>query len=118
MAYCKKEVYMMERIQRRAIKIIPILRHLSYEMRLKDCGLTPLNNRRLRRDQVEVSIALNGYEYISRTFHPINHVIIRYCLRTLKGYIHLVKCHILVMCHNCKQVLSSLHVMCINISNL
>ena len=31
---------MLERIQRRATKIIPELRDLSYEKRLKECGLT------------------------------------------------------------------------------
>ena len=38
------------RIQRRAAKIIPELRDLSYEERLKECGLTTLETRRLRGD--------------------------------------------------------------------
>ena len=40
--YHKKDVDMLERIQRRATKIIPELRDLSYEERLKECGLTTL----------------------------------------------------------------------------
>ena len=39
---------MLERIQRRAAKIIPELRDLCYEERLKECGLTTLETRRLR----------------------------------------------------------------------
>ena len=38
----------------RATKMIPKLRNISYEMRLKECGLTTLETRRLRGDQIEV----------------------------------------------------------------
>ena len=55
-----------ERIQRRATKMIPELRDLSYEERLKECGLTTLETRRLRGDQIEVFKILNGYENIDR----------------------------------------------------
>ncbi len=37
------------------------LRNISYEMRLKECGLTTLETRRLRGDQIEVLKILNGY---------------------------------------------------------
>ena len=50
---------MLEKIQRRAAKLIPGLRDLSYEERLKECGLTTL--------------ILNGYENIdSDIFFEIN----------------------------------------------
>ena len=39
---------MLERIQMRATKITPGLRDLSYDERLKECGLTTLETRRLR----------------------------------------------------------------------
>ena len=51
---------------RRATKIIPELRDLSYEKRLKECGLTTLETRRLRGDQIEVFRIINGYENINR----------------------------------------------------
>ena len=54
---------MLERIQMRATKITPGLRDLSYDERLKECGLTTLETRRLR-DQIEVFKILNGYEIL------------------------------------------------------
>ena len=46
--------------------MIPELRDLSYEERLKECGLTTLGTRRLRGDHVEFSKILNGSENIYR----------------------------------------------------
>ena len=64
--YRKKDIDMLERVQRRATKIIPKRRNISYEMRLKECGLTTLETRRLRGDQIEVFKILNGYENFDR----------------------------------------------------
>ena len=49
--YSKKDIDMLERVQRRAAKSIPKLRNISYE---KECGLTTLETRRLSGDQIEV----------------------------------------------------------------
>ena len=46
--------------------MIPELRDLNYEEHLKECGLTTLETRRLRGDQIEVFKILNGYENIDR----------------------------------------------------
>ena len=46
--------------------MIPELRDLSYEEHLKECGLTTLETRWLRGDQIEVFKILNGYENIDR----------------------------------------------------
>ena len=46
--------------------MVPELRYLSYEECLKECGLTTLETRWLRGDQIEVFKILNGYENIDR----------------------------------------------------
>ena len=64
--YLRKDIVidMLEKIQRRATKLIPGLSDLRYEERLKECGLTTLETRRLRGNQIEVFEILNGYENI------------------------------------------------------
>ena len=62
--YRKKDIDMLVRIQRRATKMIPELRDLSYKERLKECGLTTLETWRLRGDQIDVFKMLNGYDNI------------------------------------------------------
>ena len=46
--------------------MIPELRDLSYESCLLQCGLTTLETRRLRGDQIEVFKIVNGYEDVDR----------------------------------------------------
>ena len=62
--YLRKDIDMLEKIQRRATKLIPGLRGLRYEERLKECGLTTLETQRLRGDQIEVFKIWNDYENI------------------------------------------------------
>ena len=64
--YRKKDIDMLERVQRRATKMIPKLRNISYGMRLIESGLTILETRTYRGDQIEVFKILNGYENIAR----------------------------------------------------
>ena len=64
--YRKNDIDKLERIQRRATKMIPELRDLSYESRLLQWGLTTLETRRLRGDQIEVFKIVNGYEDVDR----------------------------------------------------
>ena len=46
--------------------MIPELRDLSYESNSLQCGLTTLETRRLRGDQIEVFKLVNGYEDVDR----------------------------------------------------
>ena len=43
--HLRKYIDMLEKIQRRATKLIPRLRDRRYEERLKECGLTTLETR-------------------------------------------------------------------------
>ena len=64
--YRKKDIDKLERIQRRATKMISELRDLIYESRLLQCSLTTRETRRLRGDQIEVFKIVNGYEDVDR----------------------------------------------------
>ena len=64
--YRKKDIGKLERIQRRATKMIPELRDLSYESHFLQCGLTTLETRRLRGDHIELFKIVNGYEDVDR----------------------------------------------------
>ena len=46
--------------------MIQKLRNISYEKRVKECGLTTLETRRLRGDHIEVYKILNGHENLDR----------------------------------------------------
>ena len=45
---------MLEKVQRTATKMIPRLRNLAYEKRLKRLGMFSLRRRRFRGDMIEV----------------------------------------------------------------
>ena len=57
--YRKKDITAIENVQRRATKLIPGLKHLSYPERLKELNLPTLIYRRHRGDMIEMYKILN-----------------------------------------------------------
>ena len=63
--YKRKYVNLLEGVQRRATKLVPALRNLQYEERLKRLGLTTLEDRRERGDMIETYKLITGKEDIN-----------------------------------------------------
>ena len=64
----RKDIVKLEKVQRRATKMIPSLASLPYEDRLKKLNLTTLEDRRHRGDMIEVYKILNGIDKIQDDF--------------------------------------------------
>ena len=72
-----RDIQALEKVQRRATKLIPDLAHLPYESRCRSLGLQTLEERRVRGDMIETFKILQGYDDIPLTkfFHlNINHL--------------------------------------------
>ena len=65
--YLARDIQAIERVQRRATKLVPDLAQLPYETRCERLGLQTLKERRLRGDMIETFKLLHGYEDIHYT---------------------------------------------------
>ena len=51
--YRKKDIKTLEKVQRRATKLVPAVRHLKYPERLRLLDITTLADRRIRGDAIQ-----------------------------------------------------------------
>src|SRR5882757_9093707 len=62
--YLRKDIDMIERVQRRATKLIEGFRHMSYSERLSQTGLISTKKRRVRGDLIEVFKMLSSKDRV------------------------------------------------------
>ena len=62
--YIKRDIECLEKVQRRAIKLVSRLKNCSYEDRLVKLGLTTLEERRRRGDLIETYKIITGKEKV------------------------------------------------------
>ena len=65
--HLKKDIAVLEKVQRRTTKLIPSIRHMSYLERLQATKLYSLEQRRVRGDMIETFKILNGLEGIEKS---------------------------------------------------
>ena len=63
--YLRKDIDMIERVQRRATKMIEGLSKLGYDERLRKTGLISLEKRRVRGDLIQVFRMIKGFDRIN-----------------------------------------------------
>jgi len=56
-----KDIKLLEGVQRQATRLVSGMKSLCYADRLKNLGLTSLENRRIRSDLIETYKIINGY---------------------------------------------------------
>ena len=71
--YLVRDIQTIERVQRRATKLVPGLAQLPYEERCRHLGLQTLEERRVRGDMIQTYKLLHGYEDIPHSrFFQLN----------------------------------------------
>ena len=62
--YTQADKDKLEHVQRRAVNMVAGLRGRSYEQKLREVGLTTLEERRIRGDMIQTSRILNGIDQV------------------------------------------------------
>lgn len=62
--YYQKDINILEKVQRRATKMVHGMKNLSYDQRLKSLNLFSLERRRIRGDLIEAFKILNQFENV------------------------------------------------------
>ena len=91
--YLQKDVKKLERVQRRATKLIPGLAHLTYENRLLHLNLTTLEKRRRRGDLLETFKIIKGLDKVMATGNFLKRDTTKYSHRTRGHTFKLSKPH-------------------------
>ena len=62
--YTQADKDKLEQVQRRAVNMVAGLRGRTYEQKLREVGLTTLEERRIRGDMIQTSRILNGIDQV------------------------------------------------------
>jgi hypothetical protein len=70
--YLKKDIELLEKVQRRFTMMVPGMQSLNYEEKLRQLKLPKLETRRLRGDMIEVFKIFHGYSGVTRNVFQLS----------------------------------------------
>ena len=81
--HLKKDIELLEGVQRRGTRMIEGFKNLTYSERIDRCNLTTLETRRLRGDLIELFKIVKGFEGID-----ISHLNMQFCTTSGRGHMY------------------------------